>query len=478
MDRDKQMQPWEAALGLAAAGLLVLVACHVVIDSTRSWDYNAVRLVRTFVLLEGAPIYAGRDSGAVLNTIYGPLGALAYLPATVARSPAAAVLTGQVLAALFFFVPVALLHRRGRPAAFAFLLFAALAVDLRALEYVAFSIHVDAPALGLAILAWGLIVSGDRFWPAALLASLAVWTKLMLLPLLVVMPLWVLVTRGRRQAWRLAACLALALALVSLAMVLFFRPASDLFFNMWTVPSLQTLEAEPAALGRAVYRLLKENAAAWLLWLGLVVWRLARHRSGWRDDPACAYGVLGLALAPLAVLAFLKPGGDINAFSYPVYFIAAGATLSLVAAARREVVARRLLVIAPVAVLAIVASVQESEFVGTWRDGLDVGELPHQLAYEYLLEHPGEIYFPRITLASLMAEGEVYHQSVGLLDREVAGIPLSAEHLRAHVPAAIAGIAFYENGFASEIDLVDLPEFGRPTYMPELPGFVVYRREP
>ncbi len=483
MDREKQTRRWEVALGLAAAVLLVLVGYHVLIDYTRSWDYNAVRLQRTFVLLAGAPIYPARDAGAILNSIYGPVGAAAYLPAAAMRSPASAVLAGQVLAALFFFLPVAVLHRRQRRGlmpVFAFLLFAALALDMRSLEYVAFSIHVDAPALGLAILAWGLIASGGARHDglASVLISLAVWTKLTLLPLLVVAPVWVFVARGRRQALQLTARLALALVLVSATMALFFGPVSDLVFNMWTLPSLQTLEAEPAAWGRAVYRLLKENAAAWLLWAGLVVWRLARHRSSWHADPACSFGAVGLALAPLAVLAFLKPGGDINAFSYPVYFIAAGATLSLVRVARREVLARRILVIAPAAVLAIVAAVQEPEFLRTWREPLNVAELPHQIAYEYLLEHPGEIYFPRITLASLMAEGEVYHQSVGLLDRKVAGIPPSAKHLRAHVPAAMVGVAFYENGFASEIELIDLPEFSSGTYMPELPGFVVYRREP
>lgn len=476
---------WERILAAAAAVMLVLAGWHLLVDATRTWDYNAVRLQRSFVLAAGESIYPGRDSGPILNAIYGPVGAVAYLPATVLRTPASAVLAGQALSLLIFFAPLAALllgGERGRPrapAVFGMLLFAALTVDLRPLEYVAFTVHVDAPALALALAAWSALGAADDtrgFLRASLFAALAVWTKLMALPLLAAMPAWALLTGGWRRALRLAACLAVVLALVSVAMVLVFGPADRLAFNMWTVPSRQTLGeiGEPGALLRGAWRLLRENVTAWALWSAVLVARLAGG-APWRREPAVACGFVGLALAPFAVFGLLKAGGDVNALSYPAYFVLAGAVLSAVEAARRSVLVRRLLAVIPAVVMAVVLAVQEPELLDTWKRGVGAAELPHQIAYEYALRHPGEVYFPRITLASLLAEGRVYHQSVGLLDRELAGFPPSPAHLWAYLPPRLRAVAFYDNAFASEVDVLGLPELGEAARDAELPGFLVYR---
>ena len=191
-------------------------------------------------------------------------------------------------------------------------------------------------------------------------------------------------------------------------------------------------------------------------------------------DPGWGYGLVGLAMAPMMVMATVKEGGDINNMAYPAYFLIAGASLSLAALARRTVIARRGLVAIPAVILPTVLVFQEPETLRTLIRPFPTAELPHQIAYDYAREHPGEIYFPRMTLVHLLAEGEVYHQVIGILDRAYAEFPLTEDHLRAHLPPRMKGIAFYENVFMSEIEYYESLGFSQQIRDPDLPGFVIW----
>lgn len=495
--------PWRTAAflvpGLAVG--LILVGRHVLLDATRTWDYNVVRLQRSFVLAAGGELYPGADSGAVLNTIYGPVGALAYLPATWFQTPAAAVLAGQLLALAFVLIPPLALHARtigrgpgaGLGAVFGALLFIAFILDLRPLEYVAFTVHVDAPALALALSAWAVATGGEGAarwaWPrlilAAGLAGLAVWTKLMTLPLLATLPLWGLLVGGWRAALRWSAAVALASATITGAVVAAFGPAGQVFFNVWTVPSRHTADRalELAAWLGTLGRFLHTTLEIWLVAALVLLLRwvsrrreAAPRRAAWTRDPLRVYGLPALALLPLGLFGLLKRGGDVNALSYSVYFLTIGLTLALATEAGKTVWGRRLALGLPVWIVATLLFVQAPESLTSWRQPLDRAALPHQIAYEYARAHPGRMYFPRITLASLLAEGRIYHQSVGLLDRVLAGVPPDRDHLLAHLPPDLEGIAFDDNPFRTEMQFIELSEFSCPGSEPELPGFVVYRR--
>ena len=468
-------------LGLAMAGY------HVLIGYSETWDYNAVRLQRTFVLAAGEPLYAGRDSGAVLDMIYGPISAVAYLPATLWRTPAPAVLAGQVLSLLFVLTPVlGWLWRRRRgeiwPTAFGGLTFAFLVIDSRPLEYAAFTVHADAPALGLGMLALAVLGTGREESPkhlrlaaSASLAVLAVWTKLMMLPLLLALPAVLAWTSGRRTAFAWLGWLGLTGSALSALLIWIFGPLEPLLFNLWTVPARHTLgELTAGAALSALGRLAFEAAPVLGLWVLALVLRWTGERGEWRRDPAVSLGFVALTMLPLAILGLRKAGGDINAFAYVIYFLASGAVLSLAASARDRV-ARRVLLAAPSLLALLVLFVQEPGSLRTWREEVEFASFPHQRAYDYLRAHPGRLYFPRITLAHLLAEGVVYHQSNGIADREISGFPMTSEHLRAHIPSGLQGVAFADNGFRSIVTYLRLPEFSEPGDDPELPGFVIYR---
>ncbi|HSH93445.1 MAG TPA: hypothetical protein VK968_04815, partial [Roseimicrobium sp.] len=156
--------------------------------STPHFFWNAVRLVPSFSLLAGYDLYYAPDAGPVSGHIYGPIGALAYLPAAITHSPAAAIRIGSLLSTIFYFLPaVWAVHRcwkSGRATRSAsltgILLFGGLTLELDSLRYVAINIHVDSVALGFAMCALVLVPSNIRevHWqdmlPAALCAVLSI----------------------------------------------------------------------------------------------------------------------------------------------------------------------------------------------------------------------------------------------------------------------------------------------------------------
>src|SRR3989338_1044447 len=155
-------------------------------------------------------IYHGLNDGVVLNTIYGPVAFLLYLPAALTNDPHLSMRIAVGIVMACFFLP-ALLHFWGRkkPAEdsyapdtatrfLAFFLFCSFPLVVSALRAAAFNIHVDGAALGLSALAWLPLYCFQNsrcpdpwLWFSALAAVLAVWTKQVTVPLLIALPLYI-----------------------------------------------------------------------------------------------------------------------------------------------------------------------------------------------------------------------------------------------------------------------------------------------
>lgn len=502
-----------SAIGLLSFFLL-LVAFHVFRDHLASWDLNAIRLQRTFALAAGVPLYPPSGEGVAMLPLYGPVGAVAYLPAVLARSPTTALAIGQLLSLFYFFVPPFawhLLAGRGTEkrtashwdlALLAFLCFAAGSVDLWPLEYAAFTVHVDAPALSLALLACLAVHRASAanwrfaYGVSALCAVLAVWTKQVVLPLLLALPLYLLLTEGARSARRYLVVLAAAGLLVGGLVVWWFGPPWLIWFHLVTVPSRHPWRFGGGghALLTGTGLLVSELTTLWGICLASLVLRIdgmrrtvagADWRQALRREPWPLLWLVGLSMVPTAVLSRVKTGGDRNALSYVAYFLLAGATLSLLAAAtaakdrpalmgdRRR--ARAGLLVLPAVLLAVVVTVQEPGCLVPWRHALNRDALPQDIAFRYAAQHPGEAYFPRLTLSSYLAEGRFYHQSPGFIDAFNAGVPIDDESLWAHLPSRLRIVAFDRNGYESQVEYLPFQEQLEPAPDdPELPGFVIY----
>jgi hypothetical protein len=85
------------------------------------------------------------------------------------------------------------------------------------------------------------------------------------------------------------------------------------------------------------------------------------------------------------------------------------------------------------------------------------------------------VYFPSHPLASLLAEGCLYHSEWGVKQSERMGFPVSESHFRRHLPRDLRYVAVY--GESAEFTLDRLGGSWQVRSVEELPRWTVYTRE-
>jgi len=96
--------------GVAAIVALAATLQHVA--AVPKSDISASRVVPAVALARGLPLYAGPASGPIIDFMYGPVAAIAFLPAAAATTPSRALAIAVVVSILAFFLPMAWLHWR------------------------------------------------------------------------------------------------------------------------------------------------------------------------------------------------------------------------------------------------------------------------------------------------------------------------------------------------------------------------------
>src|SRR5271165_3583951 len=80
-------------IGLACAALVLFSTVLELVFATLYWEWNDARLMPSFALAHGMNYYVTLARGGPLyTTVYGPMVAVVYLPATLFPSPNSAVL--------------------------------------------------------------------------------------------------------------------------------------------------------------------------------------------------------------------------------------------------------------------------------------------------------------------------------------------------------------------------------------------------
>ena len=224
-------------LSLFAGVGLTLVRVFIV--PREAW--NDARLAQTTGMLKGYPLYVRPGMGPIGCFLYGPFGAIAYIPAALAsKSPTIDMLLGSGIAVLCFFLPAAWFIRQTAPGVStiariaAFSCFVAIVHNSGTLAFTSNWIHVDPPALGLAACALTLTIHrrGAQMRHrllAALCAAMAIWSKQTLLPLLVALPLVGFFLRGWRAAVLDALMILGFVVAFGVLFVLIFDPRAMLF---------------------------------------------------------------------------------------------------------------------------------------------------------------------------------------------------------------------------------------------------------
>jgi hypothetical protein len=484
------VERWLAALVPLAAVAVGDRMLAVVADAAYA-NWNASRLSPALMLLQGHPLYTTLEAGVINEFLYGPVTALAYVPAALASSPAPALFAGAFIALLAFFGPMAWLHRsdpdlRGAAWAASFLCFCLAAFQLGSLSEAGGLIHADAPALGLAACACACLLRRGRgdldpmLVLAALLAALSVWTKQTLAPVVLALPAYLWLVDGPRRAFRFTLLMGAVGLVVSATFVAVFG-FDGLFLNMFAIPSQAGFKSDHlgspwiSVIG-SLRRLLAE--ICWPLAAIALVALLRRSRGEAaplfeRERSWTLLLLVALFEVPTSLSGDAKIGGSANSHAPTTYFALGAASLCLggaAAGATRAARAALVLVLAGLTASAVAGSAAAGRFDATvdrlrgWRAS------PFETAAAFARAHPGEAYFPVTPLVSLYAEGALYHHYLGIVDRLVAGYETSPARVRAHVPPRVRFVIFPRDQAAPPF----LPGYHRGVRISALPDWNVF----
>jgi hypothetical protein len=477
-------------LGLLVVLLTVLL--HAV--NAPTWFWNGARLAPTIALAQGHELYQPADHGPILDTIYGPVTALVYLPAAIATSPTGAIFVAALIVGLFSTLPMLALALRqagGDPTLrawglFGFVLYyCALFVHPDCTVYSTSLIHADAPSLGLGLLAclplYRVNAPEAPGWRAlsvsALLASLSVWSKQTSVFVPVALAAHLGLAWGVPCLRKYLLCLLVAGGGLSLLLVTCFGPG-PLFFNLFTVPAAQAWNTPLLDAALELGGLLLAFAPVLLL----ALYFTQRAPGGtapsrgawWRANPWGMLLLLAVFAVPTSLLGRMKVGGNLNNH-HPLFFLIGAIALALPAALAAggdpwlRIVCKRLQL-----VLGAVLMLLPLDYLATW-DGRLRLDNQHQQAYDFARRHPGKAWFPSHPLSTLLAERKLYHFEYGVLERSLAGRAPTPAHIRAHLPPRLRYVIFHRDRPA-EILLGYLPAFGRRVPLRELPDWAVYAR--
>ena len=446
---------------ILGAGLLVFTGAWLKFWLyTPFFDWNATRLSHTLAWKFGYPAYYPVDSGAAFANHYGALATLLYLPCLAFKGPTMAILGGALINFFCYFLPGILLTRSklraGDPVAAIALLLTALffTLYLPPLDYVAFGVTSDGPAIGLAGLAVLLLCqrSNDSTIPlllSGLCAVAAVWCKQSIVFIIVGSVLYLWKTAGWKVMMRYTIATGIAGSLITVALFLSFN-TEDMFFHMFTfLKDLPWRHEEPVRhFFIMLEQRLKTGAPLILTLAGLS----AAHHLTRRADPKAKplKGVmfciiLSLIALPTTLSASMNYGGDYNQFALPYAFILLAILLLLSDLFEQHAEAARIFT----CLLVAYGTLLYAPALHTTKLMLSGGlkKNPQQLAFDYALKNPGEVYFPRQTLSTLMAEGKLYHYSWELAGRRAAGHPIGEEQFKKHLPENMQRIAAYNPEF-------------------------------
>lgn len=504
--RDSAGRPIWERLGLAVLPYLgVTVVWHGVASigfQTMAGFWNGARLAPAIGLMYGYRLYYPATAGPINGWIYGPISSVAYVPAAWWGNAGVMISVARGLSLFYYYAPAAWLllggagvgdeGRKGRPGLGEFLLFLTFVLvtsHSRALRYSATEVHADAPTLALAALAVAVMVRGGggrNPWTCSLaliLGVLAVWSKQLTLPILVlVLPAYAVATGAFRNPVR--SLLPGIVGGLAITLTLFFAlDPTSLLLNIVEVPGRHQFRAHALVDFLFPLIVLQQKHASLLFLLavgglGRIVLASEDAEAERRDRPWIVFLIAGLAELPFSVMGYFGEGGNDNSMSFSLYFVALGTFLMLKPLVSRD--AREsthwvwYLVIGLSLMLATLGLEDQGRALiqqkGAWRDSL--------AAERFIRAHPGEVYFPWNPESHLAAEGKSYHTEDGINGRAYSGISTSSDHFFRHIPPRTRLVCYPPNasGLARIGAMTYLQGF-RETEVAELPGWACYERD-
>lgn len=445
-------------------------------------DWNSVRAVIPVALAQGRTIYAADEQGALWCNIYPPVGHLLLTPSALFSIPSHVILAGQLLCMAYLLIPLALVPLSGNndPAetktpsfvialgASAITLTATLL--LRPLTDAAMMFHIDAPALGLAVLAAAAALrpTSRRLILSALLSAGALAAKQTLLGIPLAIMLYIAFGNGiaspplstsQKLKSLLIYFIILILSLgslITLSIAYFgFHP---LFHSIITIPSRHEF---PGGFTDSL-RFALIDSSKYILPL-LAVCLVSVYLAPARQRFALFFLLAAALTFPPALLGAMKFGGGPNNYALPLTFILASLLSAFPALPKPATYS--LLALAPIVGLYSLANTPTRSPVS-----------PHDQAYRLIKASPGTYYFPWHPLSHLLAEKRETHQSWGVVDRVAAGEDPSDSYFHAYMPPDPQYICLPPTAPPDRLSFIYLrlrPQYSQTAQLDELPSWFV-----
>ncbi|HVT90211.1 MAG TPA: hypothetical protein VHD56_15270 [Tepidisphaeraceae bacterium] len=322
-------------LPLAGALMLTMIWVHVARSPYDSW--NGARTAPVIGWTKGMPLYYPLGQGPASAFIHGPI-------AAIARTPTGAILIADFINASLFYIPailflLALPCKSNLMRGIGLLVFAGFSLTLPSLLYSAFMVHADAPAVGFGLLALALLAwqtSPNLKWPVLIAAAacsvFSAASKQNMLPIVILLPIFLYVQNGSRDAIILALLELLGLTLVAAMSMLAFG-YEPLRFTMFGIVAghMQWLQmyGKPMSWELGVGFLIADVAApAMAMAMALLIESCRtgtmQLKTQWLTQrPWMMPFIVAVIMIPSSIVGRVKPGGAENALTPTTYFLVA-----------------------------------------------------------------------------------------------------------------------------------------------------------
>jgi len=432
-------------VGVVVLAPVMLYVCFGASVSDLAADHQ---LAPTFGLVHGYRLYYPADHGPVLSTIYGPVTALVYLPATLASTPASAMFLAALITMVLFYGGswFALRHAASTTRMVWWQMLAitiAVTWAIPPLQRAATLIHADAPALAFAGIAAAFAMRSKwRFsrWENEFVAGAfsvaSVLAKQNMVPLVAGLVIWVFL----RSRWKGLGVFGGASFLCSLAMLALIEVRlggiKAFLFNCYYLPRHQPYEM--VLLFPAWSQLVIASFALLAIPSFLLLRDWLQSEKKLRDflleRKTPLFVLCGVLLVPTSVMGRLKYGATESALCPTLFFFALLLLAELLNPPSTDEQGSKStsgFALVPVLLFCLIAGLPAPYLARRTRPNN-----PSQQVFAYCQSNPGTVYFPQFPLAQLMGEERLYHFSWGLNDRRAAGVAVTDAHFAANLPEA------------------------------------------
>ncbi len=491
--RSGKDRPVEERLVIAATPILAVLMfmqlSHSVIRMPDR-DWNAARITPSVAWTKGYDVYYPATEGPILNTLYGPGTVLAFTPSALGSDPTSATLIAGVINVSSMSLPLLLLFLVARADKanrtlrwLCWVLTCGSIYVYFGTAYAITSIHADAPAMGMMVLAAvALVVVKDlpsvrRLTFCAFLAALSCFTKQIEVFALPGLFFYIALAFSWRHAFIYTGLVIGWTVVLAVAFGATMGGFSDMMFNIVKVPSLHEWKGPKMAILIKSGLNMTLSSAFLLMLLAPFLCRAFHMRNHRLGDISGAlhshrwilFLFMAVTMVPGSLMGEVKIGGMENSY-HTLYYLMIAAGLALFAWVGRmdDVEQKRKALVGVYLVTALVIGMRVHGLLNLLR-APKVWHNTQQQAYEFAKKHPNQVMFPWNPLSTLYADGKVYHFEYGVYDRVFAGFKTDPEHFAKHIPEELTYIIWRHRRECFQIPQ-HLPEFKKRTNVSNLEG--------